>query len=289
MGIVTTMSDASAGIDLMRDLELLASAASTSWSGAFFIEPRVFAAYAAERLSPDARGMADAQRHYADLYLACGCSLGISRAVAVFDVVLRRELEIALRRLGLQSAARDDVCQIVRERVIVGEPRRRPRIADYAGRGTLAGWIRVVATRIALNKLRQHKRDVSLDDAVVDLPANGTLDPELSGLRAKYGVCLRRALDEVMRSLSAEDRVLLRQRFVEGLSAEQIAALYRKHRITMQRRLSRILRAIRIRAEDLLERDLGCGRSTVISIVNGALSQTDLSVQRYLAPNECGG
>ncbi len=288
MPIETALQGADEGTspDLLPDLELLAHAAEVRWSGAFFVEPRVFAAYAAARISPGAKGAAEAQLHAADLYLACGCSLGMPGAVAVFEAMLRTEIGVALQRFHLQPSAIDEVCQMTREKVIVGEPGRTPRIAEYAGRGTLGGWTRVVVTRIALNALRDQKREVRLEEALVDLPAADTYDPALSSLRDKFGVSLRTALDRAMQSLTAEDRVLLRQRFVDGLSTVQLATLYRKHRITILRRLNAILSAIRIRTEEFLERDVGCGRSTAVSIVNLMLSQTHLSIQRYLAPHE---
>jgi RNA polymerase sigma-70 factor (ECF subfamily) len=282
MQIETAISDA----DLAPDLEQLAPAAEARWSSAFFVEPQVFAAYAAARLSPGARGAAEAQHHGADLYLACGCTLGMPGAVAVFEAILRSEVGVALHRFHLQPSAIDEVCQMAREKLIVGEPGRTPRIAEYAGRGTLGGWTRVVVTRIALNALRAQKREVQLEEALLDLPVADTYDPELSCLRDKFGVSLRTALDRAMQSLTAEDRVLLRQRFVDGLTTVQLATLYRKHRITMLRRLNGILSTIRIRTEESLERDVGCGRSTAVSIVNSMLSQTHLSIQRYLAPHE---
>jgi RNA polymerase sigma-70 factor (ECF subfamily) len=243
----------------------------------------VFAAYAAARL---AHGAAETRRHGADLYLACGCTLGLPGAIAVFEAVLRREVEIALQRFHLQASAIDEICQLAREKVLVGVHGRTSRIADYSGRGTLGGWTRVVVTRIALNALRGGKQEVRLEDALLELRAADTYDPELACLRDRFGVSVRSALERAMRSLAAEDRVLLRQRFVDGLGTVQLAALYRRHRITMLRRLHAILRSIRIRTEELLERDVGCGRSTAVSIVNLVLRQQQLSVQQYLAAHD---
>ncbi|MGH9887342.1 MAG: hypothetical protein ACREBE_17570, partial [bacterium] len=77
-----------------------------------------------------------------------------------------------------------------------------------------------------------------------------------------------------------------RQRFVDGLSTPRLARLYRKHRITMQRRLTGILNAVRTRTQTFLKRDVGCGHASAVSIVNHVLSRTDLSILRYLAPRE---
>lgn len=270
--------------DAGETAEPVARAAASRGSETFVIEPQVFADYAAARLSPGARGAAQAEHHGADLYLACGCALGLPGAVAMFEAMLRSEIAVAFQHLRLQPSAIDDVCQMAREKVIVGGPGRAPRIAEYSGRGSLRGWTRVVVTRIALNLLRDRKREVPLEEALLDLQATDTYHPELSCLQARFGGSVRSALDHAMRSITADERVLLRQRFVDGLTTAQIATLYHKHRITMLRRLNSILRTVRIRTEQFLERDVGCGRSTAVSIVNQALGHSHLSVLRHLLP-----
>jgi RNA polymerase sigma-70 factor, ECF subfamily len=268
------------------ELELLAQEAEARWSGAFLVERGAFVAYLITRLAQGAQDAEGARSHAADLYLACGCTLGIPEAVRIFEATLRTEISAALRHMHLQSSAVDEVCQMTREKLLVGEVGRAPRIAEYTGRGTLRGWTRVVITRTALNALREHKREVPLEQALLDQRATDTCDPELSCLRDRFGVALDRALECAMRLLTANERVLLRQRFVDGLTTEQLARFHRKHRITMVRRLHGILRTLRARTEALLANEVGCGHSTAVSIVNMALSQAHLSIGRYLVPHD---
>jgi RNA polymerase sigma-70 factor, ECF subfamily len=271
---------------LTAELERLAQEAETRWSGSFLVEPRAFIAYLAARLAPGAQDADGMRSNAADLYLACGCALGIPQAVRIFEATLGTEIASALRHMHLQPSALDEVCQMTREKLLVGGAGRAPRIAEYTGRGTLRGWTRVVITRTALNRLREQKREVPLEEALLDQRATDTCDPELSCLRDRFGVALDRALECAMRSLTADERVLLRQRFVDGLTSEQLARFHRKHRITMVRRLNGILRALRARTEALLASDVGCGHSTAVSIVNLTLSQAHLSIRRYLAPHD---
>jgi RNA polymerase sigma-70 factor, ECF subfamily len=267
------------------ELELLAQETSARWSGSFVIESRAFVAYLSARLAPGAN--AEAMRaNAADLYLACACSLGIPEAVRIFEATLVSEIAAGLRHLHLEPSAIDELRQMTREKLLVAGAGRAPRIADYTGRGTLRGWTRVVTTRIALNRLRDQKREVPLEDALLEQRATDTCDPELSCLRERFGVALDRALECAMRSLTADERVLLRQRFVDGLTSEQLARFHRKHRITMIRRLNGILRTLRARTEALLASDVGCGHSTAVSIVNMTLSQAHLSIRRYLASHD---
>jgi RNA polymerase sigma-70 factor (ECF subfamily) len=266
-------------------LELLAQQAEARWFGSFFVEPRAFVAYLAARVAPSMDDAGRMQSHGADLYLACGCALGIPEAVRLFEALLAAELRVALGRMQLQPSAVDEIGQMTREKLLVGGAGRAPRIAEYTGRGTLRSWTRVVITRIALNWLRDEKREVPLDEALLDQRATDTCDPELSCLRDRFGPALDRALECAMRSLTASERVLLRQRFVDDLTSEQLARLHRKHRITMVRRIQGILRALRARTVTLLANQVGCGTATAISIVNLALSQAHLSIGRHLAPD----
>jgi hypothetical protein len=73
---------------------------------------------------------------------------------------------------------------------------------------------------------------------------------------------------------------------VDGVTSDQLATFHRKHRITMVRRINAILRALRTRTEALLASEVGCGRSTAVSIVNLTLSQAHLSIRRYLESHD---
>lgn len=268
------------------EMELLAQEAEARWLGSFVIERRAFVAYLSARLPPGARSAEAMRGNAADLYLACACALGMPEAVRIFEATLGTEIAAALRQLRLEPSAVDELRQMTRAKLLVAEAGRAPRIAEYTGRGTLRGWTRVVTTRTALNALRDQKREVPLEEALLDQRATDTCDPELACLRERFGVALDRALEHAMQSLTADERVLLRQRFVDGLTSEQLARFHRKHRITMIRRLNGILRTLRARTEALLASDVGCGHSTAVSIVNLALSQAHLSIRRYLTPHD---
>ncbi len=270
---------------LAAGLELLAREAEARWSGSFLVEPRAFIAYLNARVEPDGHDAERMQGHVADLYLACGCTLGIPEAVRLFEAMLGAEAAVALGRMQLQPSAVDEVCQMTREKLLVGGAGRAPRIAEYAGRGALRSWTRVVITRIALNRLRDQRREVPLEQALLDRRAIDPRDPELSLLQDRFGAALDRALECAMRSLTASERVLLRQRFVDDLTSEQLARLHRRHRITMVRRIHGILRTLRARTVALLASQVGCGPATAVSIVNTVLGQAHLSIRRHLPPD----
>jgi RNA polymerase sigma-70 factor (ECF subfamily) len=259
---------------------LLVSAAEAAWAGVLVLPRDQFIAFVAARA--DGEG-ALADLHQADLYLACGCAHAVPEALELFESGLMPEVTTATRKLRLSPDAQDEVRQIVREKVLVGSATAPPRILDYSGRGALSGWLRVVATRLSLNLLRDRAPvGPPVEDALLRVAA-ASGDPELTYLRAKHGGDLRLAVERAIGTLTTEARVLLRLRYVDELGTAAIARLYGKHQVTILRRLDRVLETVRLGTTRALEQMLGCGRAGASSIVNLALSQVELSVERWLA------
>lgn len=254
--------------------------AAAGWAGGSPNE-EVFLAYLAARLPPGATLEEVLQIHASDLYLACGCALGVPAALASFEREIMPEVEAALRRLRLTPQTLDDLRQGVREKVLVGAPPARPRIVEYSGRGSLRGWTRVVATRVGLNALRGTGVEAPSEDHLLDR-ATQRDDPELIHLQQTYGPHVRVAFGQAMEALTPPQRVLLRQHFVDGLTPEQIGRLYRRHRVTIARRIEGTLKILRTRLRRLLERRLDCSRATAHSIVNLVFDQVEVSLHRHL-------
>src|SRR5262245_44089412 len=89
---------------LAAELELVAQEAEARWSSAFVVERRAFVAYLTDRLDAGAEAAARLRSHAADLYLACGCMLGIPEAVRIFEATLGLEVAAALHRMHLQPS-----------------------------------------------------------------------------------------------------------------------------------------------------------------------------------------
>jgi RNA polymerase sigma-70 factor (ECF subfamily) len=256
---------------LEPDLDAQVSEARATWSGVFAVDASRFRAYIAARLPRDATPAALEGLRVADLYLACACIERNAAALAVFEDQYMGEAVGAFRKLRFQPAAVDDLCQVVREKVLIGDRGRAPRLTEYSGRGGLAAWMRIVARRIGLNTIRLSRPERSWQE--VDCFA-GARHPELACEQQRYEYAVRLALQQAIDALSADQRLLVRQRFIESLPAEEIAALHGQHRATISRRLNRILHFLRIHTCCLLERELGCQPSAVDSIVDVVLDQT---------------
>jgi RNA polymerase sigma-70 factor (ECF subfamily) len=213
--------------------------ATTAWPG-LALGADDFLPYLGERASASWRA-GDALPHVraADLYLACACARGHAAALAALD---QRYLPAMDAALGKRSLAhlRDEVKQRVRTKLLVGDGAGgAPRIAEYAGRGDLASWLQAVAVRIALNMVRDDRRDVELvDDDAAAAPASGD-SPELRLIKERGGAALVEAFTEAFAGLTARQRNLLRQHFLDGLGIDELGTAYRVHRATAARWLAK--------------------------------------------------
>ncbi len=111
--------------------------------------------------------------------------------------------------------------QVLRERFFVWVDGAAPRIAQYTGRGALGPWVKVAAVRVAL---RLAERQESLAPG---LESRLGPDPELDYLRVRYRAAFSNALSEALGALGVEERNLLRLHFVEGLTIDGLAPLFR--------------------------------------------------------------
>ena len=214
-----------------------------------------------------------------DLYLTCACTVGDAKAVARFEQEFFGTARDAIRRIAPEHAVVDEALQLLRVRLFVGSG-KEPGIGGYAGRGSLAGWVRIAATRIALTLLRGRRADGNeqeLERFIAPQP-----DPELELNKRRYGAEANAALREAFGLLTARERNLLRQHFVDGLGIDQLGKLYGVHRATTARWLDKARRSLERATRQLLKQRLGdIGVSTVDSILQMVQSELHLSLATY--------
>jgi RNA polymerase sigma-70 factor (ECF subfamily) len=208
------------------------------------LEEGRFLGHVAARLPPDRPlDQALAAVRPSDLYLAAACALGIPAALAAFDRGCLAPLAGALARLAPPGTDGDDLAQLVRARLLAPDAQGRRRITEYAGVGSLRRWVRTAAVRLALNAGRG-AREVPTDDRELAARLHDDRDGELSFLKARYRPAFAAALREGLAALAPSDQLLLRQRYVDGLSLEELGALEGVHRATAMRRLERARAAL---------------------------------------------
>ena len=212
--------------------------------------------------------------HAADLYLACACAGGDAGAIAAFDRAFLAPVSAIVTRTGAPPHVGEEVAQILRERLLVREGPRPPRIVEYGGRGSLAGWIRVVAVRAASTLRRGEREHASVAPAEARPPES----PEDATIRARYGDAFERAFRDAFRALPPEDRVILRLHFAEGLNLNRLALALGFSRATAGRRIQSARARLRDETMRLLEGSLKAPRSEIESVLAALRSRLEVSL-----------
>lgn len=116
---------------------------------------------------------------------------------------------VALRVLGNTAAAEDIVQEVFMQLW------RSPDAFD-ASRGSLPGWLAIIARNRAIDSLRKRRPESDINEVVV------SIEPDLAG-----GVEWKRALENIRNALarlSSPQRSALEMSFFEGLTHTEIAA-----------------------------------------------------------------
>jgi RNA polymerase sigma-70 factor (ECF subfamily) len=215
-----------------------------------------------------------------DLSLACALERGDPDAAALAEAELVPVIRRAAAKVDATAAFVDEVVQAVRTRLVVGDPDGRPLIASYRGTGPLAGWVRVVATRAALDAKRKGARHVDDADALDRIPAPD--DPELALIWQTCADEYKQALTAAFAALSRRDRALLKQRYLDGLDIKSLGRLYKVDPSTAFRWVQQIEARLGAAAREALMAKLRLTESQVKSMERMVASQLQLSLPRLL-------
>lgn len=240
------------------------------------LERDTFASYLEARVDDDD---ALARVQALDLYLACACSEGLPGAIATFRETFLPAAEAHLRTMRAPAATIEDVLSRLTEELFASAS---PKIRQYAGRSALRVWLQVVITRMALRMLEHEKRYLPLDEAPSDLTPE-VAGPELAYLKGVYRDAFKTAFEEAARDLSSRDRNLLRYQYVDGLTGDEIAALYGTHRATVVRWAAKAREALLVGTRDKLLTRLAVEPSEFASIARLVQSQLDFSIRSLLS------
>lgn len=216
-----------------------------------------------------------------DLYLVCACVRGDPAAVRALDAAFFPRLRGALLRRGMGQDVVDEALQRTREKLFVGQGGSTGKIAEYTGESSLFVWLRVVATRVAIDIVRS-RRPSQGEDELAQVPTGGA-DPELAHLKQRYGAEFRAALQEAARDLSADERNLLRQHYVDGLTMESLAALHGVHRVTMVRRVTAAREKLGASTRKALLQRFRLGAKELDSIIAVVQSRLGVSLNTLFA------
>lgn len=249
------------------------------------VADETFVVYLAERTGAVAAGSPQAaleRLRTSDLYLACGCANQLGPALEIFERDFIPAIDPALRQLGATPTMLEDVKQHLRDSLLVPDGERPAGIANYAGRGQLRGWLRSAAVRTAFKMMRTDARAPQSSDDEAELLLGADDDPQTLYMKERYAAELKQALVDALALLSARERTLLKQSYIDGLTIDRIGALYRVHRATAARWIARAREVLFEETRALLIERLELTATEFGSVVRLVQSQLDVSIARLL-------
>jgi RNA polymerase sigma-70 factor (ECF subfamily) len=198
-------------------------------------------------------------------------------ALEKLRALVEREVKQAVRNQRGAEVLADEVSQQLFSRLLVGEGVRGPKLLEYSGRGPIGAWLRASALGIALNARRGEKPSEPLDDLAIV-----SNDPEVEYMRNLCKAEFNRAFTDAMATLATRERNLVRLRFLDGLTLEELASYFRVHRATVVRWLAEVTDRLYAATRIGLSERLSIDTSEVDSVVRAARSRIDLSLTGLL-------
>jgi RNA polymerase sigma-70 factor (ECF subfamily) len=218
-----------------------------------------------------------------DLAIAAACAAQEPTAHAAFDAILG-EVDAAGNTTGATKDLVVEVKQLLRLQLLVAKDGKPPGIVGYKGKGPLRGWVRITATRELIRHKKKQAREKPIEKSLEEAigGSDGKGDPLLEQLKAEYRTEFALALREAIALLSPEDRTLLQQQIVEGLSIDELGAAYGVHRATAARWYNRARAALVSATHARLAARLNLPVDQIESVIRLVQSRLDASVIRYL-------
>jgi RNA polymerase sigma-70 factor len=224
-----------------------------------------------------------------DLYLALAVAAKDMRALEIAESELMPAVRQSVGRIDASTSFVDEVSLRVRERLLVADGDAPPGIVLYRGAGPLARWVRVIASREALDLERangggegehanehEHEGEGALDQ--LTSPADPELAQMWQACADEYGA----ALAEAFAGLSRRERNLLRQRYLDELNVDALGRIYRVNPSTTTRWLGQIEDRLAAAARTALMAKLEVGEAQRASVDRLVASQLQLVLLRVL-------
>ena len=220
--------------------------------------------------------------HAEDLYLACAALNNSMTAIQHLRRTHRPTLVCYLRVVEAPSVSFEEIEQQIWATLLVGHPDNQPRLSSYTGQGPLAGFVGIVAQRIAIDGHRRRaveRRAAAGLAAEVDAWSSGA---ELGFVKQRYRDGFKVALQDALATLGNRERLILRMHVVDGLSFERIATVHDVSQATVSRWVTAARDAVHADASRLLHERLALSASELDALAGLVMSQLDVGVSCLL-------
>jgi RNA polymerase sigma-70 factor (ECF subfamily) len=176
--------------------------------------------------------LAKTRAYSSELYLCCACAMGNSVAQAIFKSETEDVVRSAIARVRSTGDFVEETLQEFWKKLLVGS---QAKIGDYRGRGPLLAWIRISATRLAMDRSRAVRSAAEREADLGECLTEQAFGPESTLTRARFHEPFRLALQHAVTQMPKKDRNVLRMHVVGRCSIDQIGRAYNVHRATAAR------------------------------------------------------
>ena len=173
------------------------------------------------------------------------------------------------------------------------------KLAYYSGCGSLGGWLRAVVGQLAVDRHRKSARLVQTEEAtdfdrLAQEPHEETdhftvaaaPDPESALAGRETAAALEDSLARALAGLDAEDRLLIKLYYFDGLRLREAGAMLGVHEATASRRLTRLHTEVRKRVEASLVAEHGWTKQEAARTLAEAATHLDTDLKRMLTGTE---
>ena len=258
--------------------------------------------------------------HTADLCLVIACEQGSEAAWQTLMTGFAPTVHAAARTVaGRNQTDADDLAQSVwaelhglRAPHINAEHstnRTGGKLAYYSGCGSLGGYLRAVVAQLGTDvhrrtaRLIQPDEQTDFDHFAHDGAGSGgetinrafqhqhttTLDPEAAFAQKEQATILHEAFARSIATLAAEDALLVKLYYTDGLRLKEAGILLGVHEATASRRLARIHATLRDATEDTLRREYSWTPRDIASALDALTRTANFDVQTFLPASNNSG
>jgi len=214
-------------------------------------------------------------RYGPDLFLSAAATLGDPEAAAIIERRLLPAAAEAITRVRNDSEFVEDAQRGLRQLLLHAE---RPKIMEYSARSSLLAWIKVVATRYALNRSSSRDSALARKDELTDRLVQQYFQGDTLIMSGKHAELFQRAFSGAVSELDARDRNVLRMHLVGNCSPDQIGRAYSVHRATASAWLKSTKKhLVESVSKELRERDAALSDEEFESLSRLVRSQLDLT------------
>ena len=176
--------------------------------------------------------------HTNDLYLSLACAQLSEKAWDRFANLYHNYIRGIARFVLPNLCAASDVAENLVGHLFLPDSSGRSRIASYDGQTSMATWLRVIITRLAINERDRKSSHEERLEVLPDIVDHLSVYRIESGARAsKYEAIIKEAFKVVSESLSKRERLVVLLRYEKALPAQDIARLLEVHPSTITRLL----------------------------------------------------